>query len=196
MKNLILVITVLLSFSVFAEQRVQIKILRGDVTFNGKKINLKSNISEGGMVKVGPRSLLKIYSTVYNSSIVLGQNTELEIKFEKGKKKLPYTLINGISRWVTEGESKQKGGMKTKTTIFGVRGTDFITIANKDLGESEIICFDGKVQMYNRKNRKDNALVGKNQWGGLGGRFGSKIGKILDLPPRFIESTKTMLPLK
>ncbi len=191
MKNLSIILVLLFSVNLYA--KVQVKVLKGDVTFNGTKVTKESDLSMGGSVEVGDKSFLKIFSDVNNSSIVIGPNSKLDIKFEK--KKLPFSLLNGVARWVTEGQGKLKGGIKTRNAIMGVRGTDFMIIANWKLAETEVICFDGQVKIFNRENRKDTGLINKGQWGGLGGRFGDSVGKVLDLPERFVEVSKQMLPM-
>ena len=45
----------------------------------------------------------------------------------------------------------------------------------------------------NEKDENDFATVSKGQWGGVGGRFGKKIGEIIDLPPKAIEGFSKQL---
>ena len=54
--------------------------------------------------------------------------------------------------------------------------------------ESEIVVIDGQVEFQNSSNPDDVALISKGQWGGLGGRYGQTIGKVLDLPGNVISA--------
>jgi hypothetical protein len=65
---------------------------------------------------------------------------------------------------------------------MGVRGTDFLAISNPLLGESELIVFDGTVDLHSGLDPSDSKLVTKGHWGGVGGRFGKKIGDLITLP--------------
>lgn len=94
-------------------------------------------------------------------------------------------IINGRVRWrssVTHGPVL----FKTKTATMGVRGTDFVASFDGSLLESEIIVLDGTVEM-------NRALIHKGQWGGVGGRFGARIGPILTLPKSVLDQTNAAL---
>ncbi len=73
---------------------------------------------------------------------------------------------------------------------MGVRGTDFMAVYNPLLDESEIVVFDGTVDLDSRiapPGRKDHKLIPKGHWGGVGGRYGKKIGDLIHLPANILE---------
>ncbi len=101
-------------------------------------------------------------------------------------------ILKGITRWIT---GDKKGlGIKTPNAGMGVRGTDFFTSFNPLLGETKIICFNGKIQMTNVEDADDSKEISKNQWGGIGGRFGKKLSEVLDLTPELIQSFDSAIP--
>lgn len=105
-------------------------------------------------------------------------------------------LIKGTARWLTGTEKLPKSGIKTMNAIMGVRGTDFFVFYNSAFGETEVICFDGKIQMTNQDNLSDSKIIGKNQWGGVGGRFGKNLADLLTLSPEIVSGFKDQLPLE
>ena len=94
-----------------------------------------------------------------------------------------------LLRWITNKSTskKPKGGIYTPTAAMGVRGTDFQVIVNPLLGETEIVVLNGKVIFQSLKSFDDKRELTDGQWGGLGGRFGSEIGEILDLPKNVLD---------
>jgi hypothetical protein len=72
--------------------------------------------------------------------------------------------------------------IRTKSAVMGVRGTDFMTIANPILGETEIVVFEGSVDFQSESLPSDHKLVTQGHWGGVGGRFGQHIGDLIALP--------------
>lgn len=167
---------------------------RGDVKYNNNPITEKTIFAENGSIEIGKSSYLKIRITDFKSTMTFGPDSKLVLKFKKKKKvQLPYKLVKGVVRWTSEGNKKSIGGIKTPNAAMGVRGTDFITIVNPLLNESEIVCFDGEVKFLNLKSTSDSKIISKNQWGGLGGRFGKNIGDVLTLPAHVISYFKTFI---
>ena len=143
------------------------------------------------------RSFLQVNIPKWGNKITVGPKSEMAFDFgENAKEK--YSFLHGRCRWKTyEGKKgKGKGRLFTKVAAMGVRGTDFTVVANKSLGETEIIVLDGSVEFSNRAVEGDSAIVNKVQWGGIGGRFGNKIGKILDLPQDVKDSFAAQLEFK
>ena len=171
------------SFNLYAAPYAVVVKVIGDVKYNGMEIKKGDKIKEKGLLETGAKSVLRIFVESYNSNLTMGPNSKMELTFKKKKfKSSPYNLVNGVTRWVTQGKAKYKGSIKTKTAIMGVRGTNFIARVTEALGETEIVCFDGKVIFQNRKNKNNRYIVKKGQWGGIGGRFSPTIQPPIDLP--------------
>ncbi|WP_127716125.1 FecR domain-containing protein [Halobacteriovorax sp. HLS] len=184
-----------LSFNCFSLPTAEVSKLRGDVFFNGKKLSISDEITTNGVLKTGKKSFVKITIKDWNSSIVLGPKGVMEVDLSSKEVKKKYTFLSGTCRWVTALNKKAKGAVFTKNASVGVRGTDYILKVTKLLGESEIVVIDGEVEFKNINNPSDTAIVGKGQWGGLGGRYGSTIGDILSLPKNVVEAFDKQLKL-
>lgn len=131
-----------------------------------------------GKVITASDSYVKIKNRNTGAFMIVGPNSKLELSTIKSKKRP--TIVTGMTRFIS-GKKKRGFVIRTQTAGFGIRGTDFVVIANELLEETEIVTFDGKVKFQSFMNKKDRVTLKKNQWGGLGGRFGNKIGKILNL---------------
>lgn len=158
--------------------------IRGNVYYNNKRIKLGDQLDSMGKLETKKSSYVKLEIKKWGNQIAIGANSIMKLNFSKQTKQ-NYHFIQGLCRWIsikTKSKVKTKGRISTPTASVGVRGTDFLLIATDILKETEIIVFHGKVIFTNPKNKKDSKFLTKGQWGGLGGRFGSKIGKILNLP--------------
>lgn len=153
--------------------------LRGTVLFAGNPLKEGDTIDKVGKIETKNKSYLQVKVDKWKNFISIGPNSVMELNFADDKK---YTLEEGTCRWKGFGESATKGKIFTKRVALGVRGTDFFLKYNPLLEESEVIMFDGEVLMANLNEKTDTAIVKKGQWGGIGGRFGNKIGNILNLP--------------
>jgi hypothetical protein len=102
-----------------------------------------------------------------------------------------YTLTEGSCRWKSEirkaVQNQSKGKIYTSNVSMGIRGTDFLVKSFPLFGETEIIMFDGEVQMGNLTTPTNSVTVSKGQWGGLGGRYGQIINSPLNLPKEVLE---------
>jgi hypothetical protein len=189
------ILLILLSFSFFSlawAGSAKVVILKGTATFAGKPISKSSSMIGNGEIVVGDKSYLKILLIDSKTQIVLGANTTSTINFSAKAEAHELNLTKGIARWIT---GDKKGlGVRTANAVMGVRGTDFFTSYNPALGETEIICFDGKIQMTNAAEEDDSKEISKNQWGGIGGRFGKKLSEVLSLTPDLIQSFDSTLP--
>lgn len=194
-KLLLMIVSIIFQASIFANAKITASVIKfkGNVLYNGKRITSKTLFLENGLIEVKDKSYLKMKVNEYNSTFTLGANSSLKIKFNKNIKNSPYTLRNGLLRWVTKGKSKVKGFVRTKTASLAVRGTDFLVVVSSLLNETEIYCFKGKVLFQNRKDRDDNGLVQRNDWGGIGGRFGEKVGDIVPMTEVQIDHVKGLL---
>ena len=176
-----------------AKLTVTIKKLKGEVLFNGKRVNDGTRFVENGVIEVKASSYLKLFVKEYNSTFAVSPNSKLQLKFKKNDQNSPFTMLNGLLRWATQGKSQIKGFIRSKTVSLGVRGTDFLMVVNELLGETEIYCFSGKVIMQNRKKKEDRALINVNDWGGIGGRFGKGVGDAVAMTQKQIDHVKTLL---
>lgn len=194
MKAVVLFLSLVFSLNIIAAPYGVVSKLLGSATYNGKSISKGAKIEQNGLLKVGEKSILQIKVPAYNSLMTFAPNSKIKLKFKKGKfKSSPYTLMGGTARWVTQGNSKYKGSLKTRSAVMGVRGTDFIAVASPIWDESEIVCLDGSVIFINRKKRKNKYIVKKGQWGGIGGRFGSQMKKPVNLPENMLKYFSTVL---
>ncbi|MCO4755275.1 MAG: FecR domain-containing protein [Bacteriovoracaceae bacterium] len=189
-----LIITFLFSISSLAELAV-IKQIRGEVYLGDVSLKPGARIKQNGMLRSGKNSFARISIPHMNNTLILGPNSTLKLVLDSPTPKDRLNLRDGIARWISS-ENKgnsSKAAMSSLSASMGVRGTDFLVIANKLLGETEIIMFEGQVLFQSNSDNTDKALLTKNQWGGIGGRFGSSIGKVLDLPTSVVKAFKTKL---
>lgn len=175
-------------------------IVKGEVFFEGKKINTNDIINNPGLIVTGEKAFIKLFIAKWGNEINIAAKSEMELNFSDSKK---YTLVNGSCRWITStkklikesltNDNKAKGSIFTRSASMGVRGTDFLLISNALLGETEIVLFDGSVEFTNLKDENNKIIVSKNQWGGIGGRFGQKIAPVINLTTEQIDIFKTQL---
>lgn len=153
--------------------------MKGTAFFQGKPLKLDTTFEDVGQLTTGANSYLKI--SQHGNTIILGSNSEMLLKSKTDE--IP-SLTKGLIRWVSGTVKKTGPTVKTANASMGVRGTDFRVVYNELLGESEIVCFDGAVDF---SSGDKSVQITKNQWGGVGGRFGRSIGEILDLPANVIQ---------
>lgn len=197
MKTILMMTTLFFSLSSWALPTANVKTLKGEVKFNGAKVKLNDIIKESGLIKTDPRSFVKIEVPDWGTAIVIGPNSEMKLDLSGAEVEKKYEFMSGICRWkslVTK-TSEKKGKIFTKEVSVGVRGTDFLLTRNEHLNESEIIVFDGLVLFQNLTDANDSSEIKKGQWGGVGGRYGEKIGKIIDLPPSALKHYTRFLQL-
>lgn len=159
----------------------------GTVLFDGVAVKPGDIIDKAGLLETKEKSYIKITIEKWNNSIAMGPHSKMALNFSDEKK---YTLEQGICRWQTAAKNalkeNSKGKIYTKNVSMGVRGTDFLLKSFALFGETEIIMFDGSVQMDNLEDPANSVTINKGQWGGLGGRYGKKINPPLDLPANVI----------
>jgi hypothetical protein len=107
------------------------------------------------------------------------------LKVEPGKIEA-VELVSGMARArvakATSSAHPVKFLLHSQAATMGVRGTDFLAIANPVLGESEIIFFEGNVDFTSTTDAKDEKHIPAGHWGGIGGRFGAKTHDLIALP--------------
>ncbi|HEY8278224.1 MAG TPA: FecR domain-containing protein [Bdellovibrionota bacterium] len=186
-----------LSFSAFAETSpapsAKVEKLVGSAVFNGKEIKEGQVLDVNGTIETKKRAFIRLAMPIWNSSIVIGPETQMKLDLTSPKDKNPkrYELTNGLCRWISSMKSNQLKGshVHTKSAALGVRGTDFEVQNRKDSGETEIIVFDGEVLLQS-KLASSEQLVKKGQWGGVGGKFGKVIAKPIDVPEDALKKAK------
>lgn len=200
MKKLILLFLLTSSLGFAKSEGAHITKIKGNVYFGKTLVKKDFKFTTDGILRTGKNSYVQIKIDKWKSTMSLGSSSQMQINItnKKETKANPkgqfYSIVSGIARWVSSPDKKKPQGLLlTKNAVLGIRGTDYIVIANPLLGETEVVVFDGKVQLYDRKNKKENKMITKNQWGGLGGRFGNKIGEILTLPKNVIDNFKKQL---
>lgn len=165
----------------------------GSVSFKGKAVKKGMKLEGAGPLKTGEKSFVSFLNTETGDRFNLAKNSKLNVTetTQKTKKSSPLGLINGAVRIVSGQYSRKKGEtIKTKEAALGVRGTDFLTIRTGVLGETEVIIFDGSVEFKSKSDKSDKVLVKKNGWGGIGGRFGTRVKTIPKVPKAFIDSLR------
>lgn len=196
--NLILslIFASLFSLSVFAQDLPTALVHKvvGQVTLDGSPVKTGDTISKPGLLETKEKSLIQLKIAKWGNSISIGPNSKMALNFNDEKK---YTLEKGTCRWKTELrealQTQSKGKIYTKNVAMGVRGTDFIIKSFPLFGESEIVMFDGSVEMSNLEDPNNTVVVNKGQWGGLGGRYGKKINPPLDLPAEVLATFEKVI---
>jgi len=188
-KLLVLVFMFFISLMTQALPTGEVSKIRGQVFLGNEKISKGHIITDGGLIKTGKKSFVKIVVKEWGTSIVLGPKTQMKINLASTNVKKKYTVTAGACRWrsLVDSKAKKKGAIYTPVAALGVRGTDFILKVNPLLGESEIVVLDGLVNFQNINKPQDQSLIKKGQWGGLGGRYGQTIGDVLDLPKKVLK---------
>lgn len=194
----ILIITLMLFIPLFA-QDADVLALRGYISLDGEVLEKGMKLTKGGTIKTGVGSYVRLRNNATKSIIIVGPNSEMEINLKAKDLTKQNVLQKGLARWVSEKvkdeslKNKQRG-LSTRQAVMGVRGTDYIVKVTPLFQETEIIVMDGSVQFDSKLNSKDQKLIKKHQWGGLGGRFGSNIGDLIDLPKAAIDYFDNMIP--
>jgi len=176
----------LFSFATFA-QSFTIQKIKGDVYQGKVKLTQKSQLKDVGEISTGEKSFIKVKGPDYILTITPNSKVNIQKKL-KAKAKNIYGVVTGTLRWFSVKTGINQSEIYTNNAIFGVRGTDFITVYNPLLDESEIIVLDGKVHLQSKIDKKDSVVVNKGQWGGLGGRYTQKIGDLIDLPKSVLDT--------
>ncbi len=190
------ILITLLSFLFIISANAQtVTHLKGKVFVNkeqavkvGSKIEWNSSVYSDD-----PSAYIKIKTD--KSQLILTSKFRMELK-EPANNVSKVNLLYGKIRALVDSkkDKKQKYEVTTPTAVAGVRGTDFFLSYLPLLGESEIICFEGLVDFGLQKNKPTKVKAG--QWGGVGGRFGNKVGKPLDLPQNVLEHFQNSLPVE
>ena len=184
----IFIILLLTTFRLFADDKLppvgEVIKLKGKVYLDNKQIHLGDKIEKPGTLTTKESSIIQIKINEWKNIITIGANSTMNLNLNDEKK---YTLKNGVCRWKSFAPSQSKGKIFTPAVSLGVRGTNFLLSYNELLEETEIVMFDGIVHFENIKDTNNAYDLEKNQWGGLGGRFGQKINPPLNLNEELIK---------
>lgn len=163
MKKIIIFIScfALCSQIILAKEIGTVVILKGDAglvhNMNQQKIKTGSAISEGDEIETQANSYVKIVMKDRNI-LVVAEKSKLSInEYISGKdnKSVQMTMEYGSARHVLYQKyinTNEKYEVRTATTVAGVRGTDFLTIFNKESGDSVTCTLGGKVSLALLKN--------------------------------------------
>ena len=197
MKTLILLLTLFSFTSVFAAGgEAEVVLIRGTAMYNNSLLQVGSKVTSEGVITVADKSYLKLRLLPSLSTIVIGANSSAKLNLEEGENKEKIYFLSGAFRWVT-GKAFKKSGviLHSKNAVFGLRGTDFTATFNSALGETEVVCNEGEIMFTNLDDPKNFRYVKTAQWGGLGGRFGEKVERILDLQQPVLDHFNAATPL-
>lgn len=73
--------------------------------------------------------------------------------------------------------------VKTREVTITAKASRFIASYFVTLLETELIAYDGQVELVDDKNKGEKKIIKKTEWLGLGGRFGQKVSGPVTLPP-------------
>lgn len=124
-------------------------------------------IPTGDVVSTAANSSLEIEIPSEGLTIGLGKKSSFHVGTSKNDS---HHLIAGIAQFSVKKRSAQSPlSIRVGLETFSVIGTEFALVSNPVLKESEIIGLSGSVKYTDRGGK--SITVGKNQWGGSGGRF-------------------------
>lgn len=151
-----MVLVLLFSACALGKEIGTVMIVRGEAELLHNKIKTKLKIgkpiSDGDEIQTKVGAYVKVVMQDRNI-IVLAENSSLsfdEYITHKASKKVKMTLAYGSARHVVNQKytgEKEKYEVRTPTTVAGVRGTDFLTIYNKESFDSVTCTLDGKVEL-------------------------------------------------
>lgn len=164
----------------------------GDLRFKGETVKVGTSIEDEGEFESGADGTALISFLGKKATLTVAKNSKVTLKPPKIAKEQGYSFSAGICRWKIDPKENKKAWVKvaTRSAVMGVRGTDFLAVFNPLLGESEIVVFDGKVHFQSANNPKDSKEVPPKHWGGIGGRFGQKIGNLIQLSDSVLNELK------
>lgn len=166
----------------WARNSAKVLALRGEVRAGRDLLQVGQEVDAGQLIETSATGAAKLELTQNHSILQLGGGAQLGLT-ALGEDSTTLELISGLVRAkVQPNGGKKQFFIKTKAAVMGVRGTDFLGISTSLLGESEIIVFEGKVNFGSVADTADQKLIEEGHWGGIGGRFGSKIAPVLALP--------------
>ncbi len=158
---------------------------RGQIQFEGKPVQMGASIPGQGKLSTGLDGFAQVRFLPSGTLLNVTPGSIVELQPEVVGKPQELALEQGLIRW----KIGRKAGpgtathwrVKSHSATMGVRGTDFMAVSNPLLAESEIIVFEGQVDFNSEIETKDVRKIGAGYWGGVGGRYGQKIGEPIHL---------------
>ncbi|MGZ3689723.1 MAG: FecR domain-containing protein [Bdellovibrionota bacterium] len=180
----------------------QILKIQGEVTFDGKPLTAPTALTTAGDLETKAGSA-RIELLPSRAILMLGANSRIHLAPARRNGATDEELLQGTARFQVP--PRDMKDPKSKPVFFavrghsaslGVRGTDFMAVSNPVFGETEVVVFEGSVEMDSKLDTADKKLVPKEHWGGVGGRFGKKIGELIHLPQATLDSlgSATLIP--
>jgi len=165
-------------------QKFLAKIVYGSVYSDNQKITKNLPLSPGTLVESkDDKAFLQIQSE--SLKFALKGMFQFQIPEENKNSEWIARLMNGQMRvYKTKGVNDLR--VTTPAAVTGVRGTDFFISYLPLLGETEVICFESKID-FSTLAGKSLQHIKASQWGGHGGRFGSTINTPITLLPAVLE---------
>lgn len=162
------------------------------VTLDGKALKVGDAIATEGVLKTDPNGSAVLYFRGKSATMVLAPSTQLKLVKPDMSSDKPYEVQAGQVRFTVNSKSNPGQWMKvrTKAATMGVRGTDYFATYNPLLGETEVVVYEGKVHFESASDPKDSKEIPAGYWGGVGGRFGKKIGDLIKLTPEILSALK------
>ncbi len=183
-----LTILTFLALSNLGIAAIEVTNFKGEVKLAGVAITKIGPINvSSGLVETSMQSFVQFKVDDSGSLLTVGPKSKIELQEQKS-----FTHEEGqiLYKYNKKSEGKAKVVVKTKTAALGVRGTEFMVVANSLLGETEIVTFEGSVIFQSISDSSDKKLIKAGQWGGIGGRFGKEIGEVMDLPTNVLDAFK------
>lgn len=157
-----------LSFASKSKGNFRVRSIRG-AAFCGDKV-LKSNelVPIGCQIQTHAQS--NIFMTNGENVISFGENAKGEIRgidhlvLSAGMLRLK--LKEGLIIETPQGKSYLKNG-------------DYLSRVSDLFKETELINFNGEIKLESKISTNDFVVITPSHWGGLGGRFGEKIGNLV-----------------
>lgn len=174
--------------------------VKGDVSYQNQKMAKGMVLALGSILSTSKKSYVKVMvpkvGKIKAFSVVLGPDSKLKLSDDPVKEG-GHEFIKGAGRFLHEKIASTKSivAVKSSQVSMAIRGTEYLFKVNPSLGESEVVLFDGKIEMSNLKNPNDSVEISPGQWGGLGGRFGKNIAAPIPLPKAVLTSFQKMLKI-
>lgn len=180
------------SFGAEAQDIVKVTFAKNAISVDAKTAIQKGDILTLGTLVAGDSPDSSLQFQWKDNKVLLNGKFKIKIQtLNKNNEPNVLNLVYGNLRALVSKDSPQKSfKVKTPAAVVGVRGTDFMVTFNDLLGETEVICFESKIDFQDSKANKKPTLIKEGQWGGLGGRFGGEIKKPLDLPENVLSHFK------
>lgn len=177
-------------FTSLSLQAIEVTALKGEVLIGKTRLSKTGTLKvSAGTVTTGPASFVRLRFPENESILTIGPNSSMRLNKDLIHEQKSGSALFKFLKKKALSDSPDIV-VRSKLATFGVRGTEFMSVVNPLLDETEIITFEGLVEFKALEEKGGSAQVGAGQWGGIGGRFGSEIGSILTLPASVLDHFK------